>query len=165
MLSECWFLPDAPLQVLLWKGSAESGPGAGNLAHALGVHSRCARVALGGAISILIYAPDRNRIIAVRKMWLSCFNSGKTVIEGKEWYASKAIFFFLINSLLSVLLCFITLSLPAGFNISHVLRSPKKQWLYFSYGPRYLPSHELRLLEKKAAEFHPLPNLSVLAGR
>ena len=34
--------------------------------------------ALGGAIYSRIYAPNRNRIIVVRKMWLSCFYLGKT---------------------------------------------------------------------------------------
>lgn len=94
---------------------------------ALGVLSLCACAALGGAICILIYAPDRNRITAIRKMWLSCFYSGKTVIKDEKRYASKAIFFFPINSLLFVLLYFITFSPPAGFNISHVLWSPRKQ--------------------------------------
>ena len=156
-----------PVTNVLQKGSAECNLGAGDLVHALGVCSRCASTTLGWAVYILIYVPNRNRITVVRKMWPSCFYLGKT----SQWYKNeddmlrKYFSFFLINSLLFVSLYFIMIFfLPLKGSTFFIFYSPKRQWTWVNFlcDLRYLPSHELMLLMKKAEVFQPLSNLSVL---
>lgn len=125
-------LPLFPIVSVSVKNSAEHNRRAGNLVHTLGVCSYCACTALGRTIYILIYAPNKNRVIVVGKMWPSCFYLGKTYSGTRikmAWF--KSIFFFsVINSLLFVSLHFITFSPPAGFNIFHALWSPERQWTW-----------------------------------